>query len=419
MVGNSPAAAAGSGNRDLRSGADTSGPPSTNGNDRGASPADTVTGQPGNPFFTAPPGSLRTASPTNAGTTATQGVTSAVGVPTGATTTGTGSTGVAGSAGSTTAGTGATGTTSVPGALAMTTTEQTATGTINSPALTIEGGTGLTGPTSAPAAPSSTSLTTPTTAITPTGTTATGASTTGLSSPTGAGTTTGFIGGSGTPSQTAPTGFFTFDFNAKSEPVAGGTKKTSASEERKSVAVRRRQACASSSLMLIHDDRRSRRQAPAAAQPIRPQRYGCRAASRQTAVETVSNVTHVPKHIFHRGSLFFGRGCVRRASSRSSPLATKNIKVRSLGFIPFVGPLRELSTSSECSDAQRACLHSRCGFKRKKNLGGPSDLCSIPPSRCVSTPKGAVRCRSYSLICLMPTYTSPTCMRLLPVLVVS
>ena len=229
VVGNSPAAAAGSGNRNLRSGADTSGPPSTNGNDRGASPADTVTGQPGNPFFTAPPGSLRTASPTNAGTTATQGVTSAVGVPTGATTTGTGSTGVAGSAGSTTAGTGATGTTSVPGALAMTTTEQTATGTINSPALTIEGGTGLTGPTSAPAAPSSTSLTTPTTAITPTGTTATGASTTGLSSPTGAGTTTGFIGGSGTPSQTAPTGFFTLDFNAKSEPVAGGTKNASAS----------------------------------------------------------------------------------------------------------------------------------------------------------------------------------------------
>jgi hypothetical protein len=222
VVGNSPAAA-GSGNRNLSSGADTSGPPSTNGNDRGASPADTVTGQPGNPFFTAPPGSLRTASPTNAGTTATQGVTSAVGVPTGATTTGTGSTGVAGSAGSTTAGTGATGTTSVPGALAMTSTEQTATGTIDSPALTIEGGvaTGLTGPTSAPEAPSSTSPTTPTTAITPTGTTATGASTTGLSVLTGA-------GGSGTPSQAAPTGFFTFDFNAKSEPVGGGTKKASA-----------------------------------------------------------------------------------------------------------------------------------------------------------------------------------------------
>ena len=90
--------------------------------------------------------------------------------------------------------------------------------------------------TTTPGAPSSTSPTTPTTAITPMtaiSTVATGAtssaSTTGASATTTAGITTGFIGGTGTLSQTtvAPTSFFTLDFNAKGQPVVGGTKNAS------------------------------------------------------------------------------------------------------------------------------------------------------------------------------------------------
>ena len=273
VVGNSPVAAAGS--RDVKNTGDAGAVPSASRNGGIASPANALTGQPGSSFFTAPPGSpgtealnqsqagavganaLGPTASTNPGTSATQGVTSALGVPTGTTATGTGSTGATGSGPTTT------GTTTVPGALATTTgpstTEATTTGTTSSPALSTAAGivTGLasaqttgtsntigaTNPlattpigTTTPGAPSSTSPTTPTTAITPMtaiSTVATGAtssaSTTGASATTTAGITTGFIGGTGTLSQTtvAPTSFFTLDFNAKGQPVVGGTKNAS------------------------------------------------------------------------------------------------------------------------------------------------------------------------------------------------
>ena len=193
-----------------------------------------------------------TSPPTTPGTTATQGETSAVGIPTG-----TGSTGVTGSTGATTTGT--TGTASVPGSLATTgttatsTTGATTTGTTSSPAAltTVDGSvtrligapttdaansTGVTGTlaaipigTTATGAPSGISSTTPTSAIAPTGTTATGtagtASTTSTSPTIQAGTTTAFSGSSLTLSQTAvaPTSFFTLDFTASGQPVRGGT----------------------------------------------------------------------------------------------------------------------------------------------------------------------------------------------------
>ena len=246
------------------------------------SPANPVTGQPGNPFI-APPGSPVTAglnpsgttpvganttggtspgvtsSPTSLGTTAPQGETSALGIPTSTT----GSTGVTGSTGTTTTST--TATTSVPGSLATTSTGTTATittgatttGTTNSPAAltTVAGSvTTLTGApttnavnstgvpgelatlpigTTATGAPSGISSTTPiSSSIGTTVTSATGSTSTtgtiGTSATSATGTATGFVGGSLTLSQTAvaPTSFFTLDFTASGQPVAGGTKGT-------------------------------------------------------------------------------------------------------------------------------------------------------------------------------------------------
>ena len=132
VVGNSPPAAVPA-VRGVRSGADAGSAQSSTVNpgltspavNPGlTSPAGPLTGQPGSPFFTPPPGSPRTPAlnasgtvpaaantiggtppgatspPTTSGTTATQGETSAVGIPTG-----TGSTGVTGSTGATTTGT--------------------------------------------------------------------------------------------------------------------------------------------------------------------------------------------------------------------------------------------------------------------------------------------------------------------------
>ena len=165
------------------------------------SPTNPVTGQPGNPFI-APPGSPVTAglnpsgttpaganttggtspgvtsSPTSPGTTAPQGETSALGIPTSTT----GSTGATGSTGTTTTST--TATTSVPGSLATTSTGTTATittgaittGTTNSPAAltTVAGSvTTLTGAPTTNAA-NSTSVTSELATL-PIGTTATGA----------------------------------------------------------------------------------------------------------------------------------------------------------------------------------------------------------------------------------------------------
>ena len=264
VVGNSPAPAAVPAARGVRSGADADNASSSTVSPGVTNPANPVTGQPGNPFI-APPGSPVTAGlnpsgttpaganttggtspgvtspPTSLGTTAPQGETSALGIPT-----------------STTA------TTSVPGSLATTSTGTTATsttgatttGTTNSPAaLTpVAGVTGelVTLPigTTATGAPSGISSTTPvsssstgapsgissTTPISSSiGTTATGATgststtgTIGTSATSATGTTTGFVGGSLTLTQTAvaPTSFFTLDFTASGQPVTGGTKGT-------------------------------------------------------------------------------------------------------------------------------------------------------------------------------------------------
>ena len=293
VTGNSPAPAAVPAARGAPSGANA-------GNASGStvnptSPANPVTGQPGNPFI-APPGSPVTAglnpsgttpvganatggtspgvtsSPTSPGTTAPQGETSALGIPTSTT----GSTGVTGSTGTTTTST--TATTSVPGSLATTSTGTTATittgatttGTTNSPAAltTVAGsvttltgapttnavnstgvpgelatlpiGTTATGapsgisrPTTSTGAPSGISSTTPisssigTTATSSTGSTST-TSAVGTSATSATGTTTGFVGGSLTLNQraVAPTSFFTLDFTASGQPVTGGTKGT-------------------------------------------------------------------------------------------------------------------------------------------------------------------------------------------------
>jgi hypothetical protein len=262
VVGNSPVAAADG--RDVKNTRDTGAVPSAGRNGGIASPATALTGQPGSPFFTAPPGSpaIEATASTNPGTTAPQGVTSALGVPTGTTATGTGSAGATGSAGPTPQGT-----TSVPGALtgtttgATSTTAPTTTGTTSSPALSTGAGvvTGLTSAqttgtsntigattqlvttpigTTTPGALTSTSQTIPTTAITPTiatstpGAIASGAtsspSTAVTSATTTAGISTGFPGSAALGQTTvAPTGFFTLDSNAKGQPVVGGTKNAS------------------------------------------------------------------------------------------------------------------------------------------------------------------------------------------------
>ena len=260
VVGNSPAPAA----RGVRSGADTGNASSSTVSPGVTNPANPVTGQPGNPFI-APPGSPVTAGlnpsgttpvgantiggtspvvtspPTSLDTTAPQGETSALGIPTSTT----GSTGVTGSTGTTTTST--TATTSVPGSLATTSTGTTATittgatttGTINSPAVltTVAGVTGelVTLPigTTATGAPSGIASTTPisssigTTATSVAGSTST-TSAVGTSATSVTGTTTGFVGGSLTLSQTAvaPTSFFTLDFTASAQPVTGGSKGT-------------------------------------------------------------------------------------------------------------------------------------------------------------------------------------------------
>ena len=260
VVGNSPVPAA----RGVRSGADAGNASSSTVSPGVTNPANPVTGQPGNPFI-APPGSPVTAGlnpsgttpvgantiggaspgvtspPTSLGTTAPQGETSALGIPTSTT----GSTGVTGSTGTTTTST--TATTSVPGSLATTSTGTTATsttgatttGTINSPAVltTVAGVTGelVTLPigTTATGAPSGIVSTTPisssigTTATSVAGSTST-TSAVGTSATSVTGTTTGFVGGSLTLSQTAvaPTSFLTLDFTASAQPVTGGSKGT-------------------------------------------------------------------------------------------------------------------------------------------------------------------------------------------------
>ena len=264
VTGNSPAPAAVPAARGARSGANAGNASGSTVNPEVTSPANPVTGQPGNPFI-APPGNPVTAGlnpsgttpvgantiggtspgvtspPTSLGTTAPQGETSALGIPTSTT----GSTGVTGSTGTTTTST--TATTSVPGSLATTSTGTTATsttgatttGTINSPAVltTVAGVTGelVTLPigTTAAGAPSGIASTTPisssigTTATSATGSTST-TSAVGTSATSVTGTTTGFVGGSLTLSQTAvaPTSFFTLDFTASAQPVTGGSKGT-------------------------------------------------------------------------------------------------------------------------------------------------------------------------------------------------
>ena len=276
VAGNSPAPAAVPAARGAPSGANAGNALSLTVSPGVTSPANPVTGQPGNPFFIAPPGSPVTAGLNPSGTTpaganttggtspgvtssAPQGETSALGIPTSTT----GSTGVTGSTGTTTTST--TATTSVPGSLATTSTGTTATittgatttGTTNSPAAltTVAGSvttftgapttnavnsTGVPGElatlpigTTATGAPSGISSTTPisssigTTATSPTGSTST-TSAVGTSATSATGTTTGFVGGSLTLSQTAvaPTSFFTLDFTASGQAVTGGTKGT-------------------------------------------------------------------------------------------------------------------------------------------------------------------------------------------------
>ena len=254
VVGNSPAPAA----RGVRSGADTGNASSSTVSPGVTSPANPVTGQPGNPFI-APPGSPVTAGlnpsgttpvgantiggtspgvtspPTSLGTTAPQGETSALGIPTSTT----GSTGVTGSTGTTatsTTGATTTGTTNSPAAL--TTVAGSVTTLPGAPTTNAANSAGVTGElatipigTTATGAPSGISSMTPisssiaTTATSANGSTST-TSTTGTSATSATGTTTGFVGGSLTLSQTAvaPTSFFTLDFTASGQPVTGGTK---------------------------------------------------------------------------------------------------------------------------------------------------------------------------------------------------
>jgi hypothetical protein len=209
--------------------------------------------------------------PTNTGTTATQGATSTLGIPTEATggTASTGSTnalGVGPTQATTTVATGSTGVTGTPsgaatnssapsgvtgtiatsptGAAAPALTGVTgalATGAIGSPALSgVTGALGTVAPVSAvqSGATGSTGLTGALGASSTGGgpTTTTGATGSIAPASTGAvgvgltGSTASFVGGPGTPSQTTvvPTSFFTLNFNARGEAVTGRTTNTSA-----------------------------------------------------------------------------------------------------------------------------------------------------------------------------------------------
>jgi hypothetical protein len=265
VVGNAPATP---NVRDVRSGGDVGGAPSSKG----------IVGVPANPLSlgaTAPTGASVGATattgatnvPTNTGTTATQGVTGALGTPTEAAVPGgTAATGATNAQAITTGAIGSTGVTGTPnGAATNSPAPSGVTGTIatsptgvaapaltdvtgvlgkgatGSPALSgVTGALGTVAPVSAiqSGAIGSTGLTGALGAsstggpITTTGVigsvapaAATGAVGMGLT-----GSTASFVGGLGTPSQTtlAPTSFFTLNFNARGEPVTSRTTNTSA-----------------------------------------------------------------------------------------------------------------------------------------------------------------------------------------------
>ena len=284
VVGNAPATPT---VRDVRSGGDVGGAPSSKG----------IVGVPANPLSlgaTAPTGASVGATattgatnvPTNTGTTATQAATSTLGIPTEATAPGgtastgatnalgvgptqatttvaTGSTGVtgtpSGAASNSSAPSGVTGTiaTSPTGVAAPALTGVTGalgTGAIGSPALSgVTGALGTVAPVTAIQSGATGSSGVGLTAAGATGsaglTGALGASSTGgpitttgvigsvaPSAATGAvgigltGSTASFVGGPGTLSQTtvAPTSFFTLNFNARGEPVTSRATNTSA-----------------------------------------------------------------------------------------------------------------------------------------------------------------------------------------------